>query len=250
MRKYIIIITLSALFIPITHAKSKNLNAGLISSGTGFFINQDGYLVTNEHVVRNCNKITISGSVMPSPGSIVKIDKENDLAIIKASIAPKGYASLRSSSDISINDTAHIIDFLKKNKTKEYNIVNTKITDTKGPAGENWIQFSNTAKLGNSGGPLIDNYGNVVGVIRAKLEFYQVDLLSTSESQPENVKNNYIAPSKYSDIAISSDTLIKFLNKEIVKYHLARHGYNNYDVEGFINKYVVNIRCEINANDT
>ena len=53
-------------------------------SGTGFFITEDGFLVTNEHVVHDATQICVLSSAGSTPARVVKVDKASDLALLKA----------------------------------------------------------------------------------------------------------------------------------------------------------------------
>ena len=65
--------------------------SGPTSSGTGFFINSDGWAVTNAHVVEGCRKLTLVGV-----GEVaeIKTDRLNDLAAVRVSSAPPGQAKV------------------------------------------------------------------------------------------------------------------------------------------------------------
>src|SRR5439155_5078092 len=58
--------------------------SGPISSGTGFFVSEDGFLVTNEHVVRNASQIRLVTAAGLISAKVVKVDAANDLALLKA----------------------------------------------------------------------------------------------------------------------------------------------------------------------
>ncbi len=218
-----------------------------ISSGTGFFVNMLGNIVTNEHVVRNCKNITVQGSVDITQAHLIAADSEKDLAVLKINQRPNGYAKLRADHMLQENERVMIIGYPKERGVSgQYAIQMTSIISGKGPMGEEqWIQFADSAERGNSGGPLVDQNGNVIGVVRAKVQFYKLDYLS-GEKPPETeevIKNG--VPFKSSDIAISAAALQDFLGRAAVPYdatiNVGAAGDNS--LEETAGKYIVNVHC-------
>jgi len=91
-----------------------------------------------------------------------------------------------------------------------------KILDTKRPTGErNGCSFPDSVQQGNSGGPLLDGSGNVIGVVVAKAELHTYD--------PDDNNNREISMRK-SDIAISWPIVRKFLEDNRILYQEADSG--------------------------
>jgi S1-C subfamily serine protease len=65
-------------------------------SGTGFFINAEGYVLTNAHVVDECSRIELPGAAESSPVRVIAKDKTNDLALVKTGVTPQKFALLRT----------------------------------------------------------------------------------------------------------------------------------------------------------
>lgn len=159
-------------FIPFP--KSKTPSAGTTVSGSGFYVNKDGYALTNNHVVKNCNAVWLKENDTIIPASIIKVHAKNDLAIIKVENAVKNYAKFSNYVD-PVEDVMAIgyprVDILgdeiKRNKGS--------ISSLTGIQGDNFsLQHTALIQKGSSGGPLINKKGAIVGVNYAK--FIENDL--------------------------------------------------------------------------
>ena len=141
------------------------------SSGTGFFVSNNGHIITNDHVIVGCRNITIAQQGKYVEVDVIAYDERNDLAILKSDIRPKKFYRI-SKNDPKLMDDVVIAGYPLGNK------VSTGIKTTKGSVtslsgmGNNFSEFQTDAALnkGNSGGPIIDKGGNVIGVAVAKIE--------------------------------------------------------------------------------
>lgn len=161
----------------------------LVSSGTGFFITEDGYLVTNEHVVRGASLVRILHHERLLDAKIVRVDPNNDLALLKVD-AKVSALPLGASRAARLGDPVLTVGFPMPDLQGQ----EPKLTrgDISGLAGfqDNPARFqvSTPVQPGNSGGPLVDRKGNVVGVIVSVLR-------PTQDAIPQNV--NYAVKSSY-----------------------------------------------------
>jgi S1-C subfamily serine protease len=168
-------------------------------SGTGFFISDDGFLVTNEHVVKNATRVRLVTSDGTIDAKVVQVDADNDLALLKATgkFPPLPIAASRA---VRLGGTVATIGFpdplLQGFAPK---LAKGEIAALSG-AGDSprYFQISVPVQPGNSGGALVDERGNVVGVVSAKLDASVA--LAVSGALPENV--NY---------AVKSSFLLSFL---------------------------------------
>ena len=80
---------LTLLALP-THAQTAPPGARIVhfSSGTGFFVNTDGYVLTNHHVVQNCRDVRLEGAVSGARARVLATDAQNDLALLKTETPP------------------------------------------------------------------------------------------------------------------------------------------------------------------
>ena len=135
------------------------------ASGTGFFINKGGILVSNNHVIDSCDKNFVFYEGESYEAKVLGVDRVNDLALMKTSINPKSHFSI-SNQDASLLDDVIIAGYpLGKNVSASIKTTKGSVTSLAG-YGDNYSNFQTDAALnqGNSGGPIIDNRGNVIGV--------------------------------------------------------------------------------------
>jgi len=135
------------------------------ASGTGFFVSKAGHIVTNHHVTENCNQVKVIFKGTEVEAKIFAVDKRNDLAIIEANINPdKVYAV--SNKDVSLLQDVIVAGFpLGKDISSAIKIHKGSVTALAG-FGDNYSNFETDATInqGNSGGPIVDHKGNIVGV--------------------------------------------------------------------------------------
>jgi len=206
-----------------------------ISSGTGFFVSNDS-IITNEHVVQDCKSIRIRGAVEPGFATLAYVDKKNDLALLKTSRSPIMAAPLRGDMPIAVGEEVSVMGYpLEHGMKGSYLIRKAKITNSDDVFdGVDRIQFTDSVEKGNSGGPLLDTNGTVIGVIVGKMNFY------LAGADPKTT-----APLKTSSVAITLDTLKHFLDKNHIFYRTDNTLYKFEDsyMENKAKDYIVNIQC-------
>lgn len=169
--------------------ESDNLKA----TGSGFFITDDGYLITNFHVVRDEKKVKVKRGSAVYQAKVVHVDEDNDLALLKVSgtFSPL----IISTNDAQLGEGVFTIgfpDILIQGTEPKY--TDGKISSLAGIRDDpKDYQISVPVQPGNSGGPLVDLNGNVVGVVVAKLN--DMAALDSSGDLPQNV--NYAIKGKY-----------------------------------------------------
>ena len=164
------------------------------STGSGFFITDDGYLITNAHVAGEGATVRILTAKGLISAKVVKVDKANDLALLKVE---GRFASLPivASRAVKLGNTVATVGFpnigLQGFAPK---LAKGDIASLSG-AGDDarYFQISVPVQPGNSGGALVDGHGNVVGVVSAKLSARAA--LAATGTLPENV--NYAVKSSY-----------------------------------------------------
>jgi S1-C subfamily serine protease len=135
------------------------------ASGTGFFVSKEGHIITNYHVIEGCdvNKLAYKGKSFNT--DTIAVDKKNDLAILKTKLIPSRVYSV-SNNDVNLLEDIIIAGYpLGKKVSATIKTSKGSITALAG-YGDNYSEFQTDAALnqGNSGGPIIDQKGNVVGV--------------------------------------------------------------------------------------
>ena len=150
--------------------------------GSGFFVNPDGYLITNFHVIEGETEISVEVYSQDSNGQldrdtykqvrIVAINKFHDLALlhIEDKNAPKfKYVTLGSSDALNVGDQVFAVGSpMGLERTVTEGILSTKTRELE---GELYLQTTTQINPGNSGGPLFNLAGEVVGVTNMKIMF-------------------------------------------------------------------------------
>lgn len=142
------------------------------SSGSGFIISADGYVVTNYHVVEGATAITITVSTGDEyDATVIGSDSVNDVALLKVDASDLPAVKIGSSAKLAIGDmvcaignplgslTATLTVGYVSGKDRQVTTDNSTI---------NMIQTDAAINSGNSGGPLFNMYGEVVGITSAK----------------------------------------------------------------------------------
>ena len=205
------------------------------STCTGFFVSTYGYMLTNKHVIDNCQKLfvkTINGSFVARP---VTSDSVNDLAIIKVSIEePVNASFFRVGSNVRIGDDVTTIGF------PFGELLGTSIKASEGTVSALNGISNDTSKMqitapiqpGNSGGPLLDSSGNVVGVISAKLN--EIATAMITGSLPQNV-----------NFAVKTSTALTFMDVADIKYQTqeSRKKLDRADIIEAAKKYTALVEC-------
>ncbi|MCU0246853.1 MAG: trypsin-like peptidase domain-containing protein [Bryobacter sp.] len=140
------------------------------NSGSGFLINDKGYILTNNHVVSGSAQLTVTlADKRQFTATMLDRDPANDLALIK--IEPKGKLStlrLGESDNLQVGQKVLAIgNPFGLEGTLTTGIISSlgrEISDENGRTLEGMIQTDAAINPGNSGGPLIDSQGNVIGI--------------------------------------------------------------------------------------
>jgi TPR repeat protein len=164
------------------------------ASGSGFFITEDGYLITNEHVAGKGAQVRLLTAAGIISAKVMKVDAANDLALLKAE---GKFASLpvATSRPVKLGGTVATVGFPNVDlQGFAPKFARGEIGSLSGPQDDaRYFQISVPVQPGNSGGALVDERGNVVGVVCAKLSARAA--LSSSGALPENV--NYAVKSSF-----------------------------------------------------
>jgi uncharacterized membrane protein YgcG len=157
-----------------------------ISSGTGFFVSLPGYVLTNQHVIDGCRTATVSRPGYPiGDARIVGADTANDLALLMTDMATKMVPSLRIGARVGENIFVYGFP-LSGLLSSSGNFTVGNITSVAGLGDDSRImQISAPVQPGNSGGPLIDKFGNVVGVVVSKLNALR--LAQITQDMPQSI---------------------------------------------------------------
>ncbi|QOR61301.1 S1C family serine protease [Sulfurovum sp. ST-21] len=140
-------------------------------TGTGFFIN-DNILITNQHVVEECKNIEIVRNGYQAKAKIKSFDKTNDLAVLVSDTPNKSFLKFRGGKGVRIGESIIAMGYpLGDLLGTNIKLTLGNISSLNGLLNDSTkLQLTAPVQHGNSGGPLLDNHGNVVGVIYAGLK--------------------------------------------------------------------------------
>lgn len=153
-------------------------SATYVASGTGFVISKDGYIATNAHVIDGSNRITVDmlkdDKVVQYVAELVVTDAANDVAIIKITdeaFAPFNNLPYTIEPNINIGADVYTIGFpLNDVMGANYKVTNGIISAKTGIDDDiRYYQITVPIQPGNSGGPLINKNGNIVGLTTSRL---------------------------------------------------------------------------------
>lgn len=177
------------------------------SSGTGIVLTADGEIVTNAHVVDDAETVNVRlpGESEPRLGAVIATDPANDLALIRIDVSGLTPATLSPPGDVLVGDEVIAVGYaldLDGDPSVTLGIVSAlnRTLSTETGAINGLIQTDAAISSGNSGGPLVDALGHVVGVNTA-VAFSNIDTaannvgfaIATSEMLPEIARLREIA---------------------------------------------------------
>jgi serine protease Do len=144
------------------------------SLGSGFFISSDGYILTNDHVAGNASKVTITTTEGKEyEAQLVGTDPISDVALLKIDIDNVPYLQLGNSDDVIVGEWAIALGnpfgLFEKNDKPTVTVGVISNTDVnlgiqQGKSYRGMIQTDAAISSGNSGGPLVNASGEVIGI--------------------------------------------------------------------------------------
>jgi TPR repeat protein len=164
------------------------------TTGTGFLITRNGYLVTNHHVVKDCGKVRVQTAAGLLDAEVVRVDAASDLALLKVT-GTFDALPVVSSRTARLGATVATVGFPNIGlQGFEPKLSKGDISSLAGIQDNvRYFQISVPVQPGNSGGALVDERGNVVGVVSAQLS--QKAALESSGTLAQSV--NYAVKSSY-----------------------------------------------------
>ena len=148
-------------------------------AGTGFIITSDGYIMTNYHVIESAQKSEHKIQVLFKDKSsfeakIVGFDEDNDVAVLKIDASDLSPVSIGNSDDIAVGDSVFAIGNLLGEldfsmTSGRVSALDRSITIERNGTAINMFQFDAAINSGNSGGPVYNESGEVIGIATAKV---------------------------------------------------------------------------------
>lgn len=175
------------------------------STGTGFFVNSNGYILTNHHVVDTCAALKVKNSMIgETAATAIAKDPRNDLAVIKIEIGKSPFARFRDSKlRVKQGEDIAVFGFPYSGLLSSSGNFAEGIISALSGIGEDsrFYQISAPVQPGNSGGAMVDEHGNVVGIITAKLNALKV--ATVTGDIPQNI--NFAIKSGIAQIFLGSN---------------------------------------------
>jgi S1-C subfamily serine protease len=143
------------------------------TSGSGFVVDADGHVLTNKHVVRGCASVRVrSDSMRPVVATVVATDPDDDLALLLAAQPLLAPARFRANAGPRPGDDVVAVGFPLVGLLADQMHVSVGTVNALAGLYNDLhnLQMSAPVQPGNSGGPLLDGSGNVVGVVVTKLD--------------------------------------------------------------------------------
>lgn len=180
--------------------------------GTGFFVNSRGNIVTNYHVIRGAKQVAIlRHDRTVAPARVIATDVANDLAVLATDLQDVQHLPIMRSDGVKRGEKVFTLGYPNPGlQGRSIKFTDGSISAISGIQDQpNKFQISVPVQPGNSGGPLIDIDGNVVGIVVAKLSVEAA--LKTAGSLPENI--NY---------AVKSNYLVELLNSSQTEFTIGQ----------------------------
>lgn len=195
--------------------------------GSGVVVSRSGDIVTNEHVIQGCGKIRIQPLNLDI--KLISKDAKNDLALLRLENGNLPASKVRSGKTIRLGDELVAIGYPLRGLLSSGPVVTAGIVNALSGFNDDTsaFQMSATVQPGSSGGPIFDNNGLLVGIVRARL--------SGGALNPQNV-----------NFGINQPTLTGFLDAHSVNYvasATSSKSLNVGDITALVQKSVVQIEC-------
>ncbi|OKO70366.1 trypsin-like peptidase domain-containing protein [Bradyrhizobium sp. AS23.2] len=206
-------------------------------SGTGCVVSANGHIVTNNHVIDGCVG-EIKGNLTGEAAMVLRVvssDANNDLALLQAPATTtfKDFARIRDRS-IRSGDSIIAIGFpFHGLLTSDFTVTTGIVSSLSGLRNDSrFLQISAAVQPGNSGGPLFDTTGQIVGVVTGKLDGLRI--AAATGNIPENI-----------NFAIKTGALRDFLDNSVVPYQTAepKGELKTTDIAGNARPYTMLISC-------
>lgn len=205
-----------------------------VGTATAFVVSDQGHLLSNHHVVSSCSQVRLAGS--DKPLKLLPQDAANDLALLQMPDKPQAVAVFREANDLRQGESIVIYGYPLEGTLAAGGNLSPGVVSALAGLGNNTSQIQITAPVqpGNSGGPVLDGKGQVVGVVVQKLDAVKVAKLTGDV--PQNV-----------NFAINAATTRTFLDSNQVSYKTGKWwnlmGKNLEETAAEARKYTVVVEC-------
>lgn len=212
-------------------------------SGSGFVVTDDGYIMTNYHVIEDAYASNLAVKVMFKDGSsydatIVGVEEENDIAVLKIDATGLNPVRVGDSDSVLVGDEVYAIgnplgelDFTMT--SGRISALDRSITTSSNSPAINMFQFDAAVNSGNSGGPVFNTDGEVIGVVTAKAGENGVEGISFAIpiNDAVDIANDLITKGYVSGKAYMGVNIDTRYNSTYAQYYNTPEGAYVYNVE-------------------
>jgi len=173
-------------------------------NGTGFIVRPDGYIATCAHVVEGATEITAVVNDRQYPAKVIAVDTNADLAIVRINANSLPHLTVVDSASVRLAEDVRAFGYpLTTRLGESIKITRGTISGITDQDGSKVFQLDVTVNPGNSGGPLINDRGQVAGIVTSLLAGESISEVS---------------------FAVAADDLRRLMEKSGLKYEAARAG--------------------------
>ena len=206
----------------VTYTNFFGMNSSSAVSGTGFIVSEDGYILTNYHVIEYAAQGALDVTVILHDGtrytaSIIGYEKYNDVALLKIDANGLKPVTFGDSAALSVGDLVYAVgnplgelDFSMS--TGHVSALDRAITSDESGIAINMFQIDAAVNSGNSGGPVYDAAGRVVGIVTAKYAStgveglgFAIPINDASKIAVDLMTKGYVTGKAYMGVEIDSD---------------------------------------------
>ncbi|SRR6266567_3136126 len=179
----------------------------LASVGTAFYVDETGRLVTNHHVIADCETVLIRFDGQPQQDAeVLAVDTQHDLALLQASDRSPGFAWFRAGGESGLGGSVVAVGFPNQGLPTLLPVA-TPGTLLRGNDGSGHIVFNADVRHGNSGSPIFDGGGLVIGIVNAKLNIARLFLQTGKQLEDTGV-------------GVAATTVVDFLRRTNTQFHV------------------------------
>jgi TPR repeat protein len=180
------------------------------ASSTGFVVSRQGHVLTNHHVIEGCRTLRATTEGRTKTLTIVGSDEKNDLAVLKLPTPGFSVARFREGRNVRSGDGVVVVGFpLHGLLASEANVTTGTVSALAGMGNDTrFLQITAPVQPGNSGGPLLDQSGNIVGMVVSKLDTMKI--AKATGDIPQNI-----------NFAINGTVARTFLDSQSVEYEIS-----------------------------
>jgi hypothetical protein len=218
---------LLALLPPAAHGQT-------VRTGTGFAVSAQTLIVTNAHVAKGCRSLRVLHDGTAGSARLLALDDRADLAVLRTELRTPKIAALRVQPPVRLGEDVVSFGFpLSGSLSREGNLTTGNVSALAGLKDDpTYFQITAPVQPGNSGGPLMDEAGDVIAVVTSKLD--ALKLAQRIGDIPQNV-----------NFAIKAQVLKRFLDGQRLSYseQVASEKMAVADIADLARAFTVQVEC-------